>query len=1416
MKFKRKNQSILFRGLVLTMALALTVLCLPFNEMLMVYADLLSTDYSHMTIGKVDEEVSTSVTKGSTYYIPKAYIGGDKDYVVGNNISDANVKTSKVTVHYSSVLLGGVENGAALKGGDNETGIVSVATDSSSNYLGSFVADKIGAYTITYSYSYEIEGTTYSNSYEFKVESELTNASINFVENEKSFIPSVIDLALAKNGDTYKDLYLPTPELVDEENETVENVTYVTDRGEVGAKGNYVVVSAIGGVNSNTVTISKNVENEKLYISGDVFKNANLGAGKYTITYAYYIDGQFVTSSTKSTQVYAENNKYYTDYSLKLELASDWTDNGQTGVETKLPSATGVTSKDSKPASEKVDVYYTVSVYYKAANSDKNYELINATEYNEEAGEKIVNEDGTLVDATKFKPLNDGWYTFVYSITDFYGNTVSSTKGVYEYANIKDEQDPTPVVYEAKKEGEKNTEDQSYKLASRSVPNGVVVYAIGIDDNVSKADTKGVVLSRKIMTSETVSKLTITDYNEYNLVFNYRNTTNPAYVNLRTNNYIIRKQTGSVSSDVDMLNWLKENKYLIVVDNANASTIYDIFNAENYFDEIESVKTALANLSEDATEDEIASAKRTAAVEWLKSSASKEAGFAYLDVKETFGATSAENGMGSGQYYIHYIAKDAAGNEKDVSKSMYIGTYTDNDIPELRFPTTLSDFYFPTDVVKFDAPTASDNYDTNMLVRTTYRYLDVNGNVLDVNDKDGKVSNENLTDLRLDLDGKRVDNQLLTEKYNEYLKGEANGYVELTDKNASSYSIDLAKDLKYTEKLKNAVSLQIVSYVYDDNGNANIYGETISILNTIDNAPPKFVEPEETISQNTYEQGAEIELPSLTVMDDAVAFMDFEVNVYYVNGDTRTKISTYDFSSEREVLSESGAGKYTVNAGKFVAAFAGKYEASISVKDSKNNTIVSFANYTVSSRNIIQPPVINASLESKTVQLDGDDNYNPKDGITIPTPSVSYQIPDSVTYDVYSKNPSAYTDTTYVVKGVNANGKATNWSTTYGQQGSFKPTATGEYPIAYTVNLTVYNHKTFKYIDVDPSNDYKGGYYEFTNNGKTAEVVLNKEGKFEATITEGLYVIEKTEDGNVVIKKENIETSVPTNSALDGVDFETWFADMKNYNLTSDVYTIIVEDSKGPSIAEELYPTAISTEEISATEGYKLPIYAIQATDASGINMDKSKVVLSWKLANGTTGSHTYEKLSKDTEYTIKSSNGNVLDGTYTVTYTVYDNNNNYTTKEYTIAVGDNVAPTLKFDDKFVEEKFEIGNQLKIDISKVKFTDNKPFQENVKPTIKLVNSSTSKEIKYDVVGDTYIFEEFEEVGTYNLTVEIEDAVGNKTTESFSIEVSAKSSDTTMTYKVVGTILIVVSVLVLVGVIVYFIVSKVKLDKELKK
>jgi len=104
------------------------------------------------------------------------------------------------------------------------------------------------------------------------------------------------------------------------------------------------------------------------------------------------------------------------------------------------------------------------------------------------------------------------------------------------------------------------------------------------------------------------------------------------------------------------------------------------------------------------------------------------------------------------------------------------------------------------------------------------------------------------------------------------------------------------------------------------------------------------------------------------------------------------------------------------------------------------------------------------------------------------------------------------------------------------------------------------------------------------------------------------------------------------------------------------------------------------------------------------------------------------------------------------------------------------------------------------------------------PVITLKNTTTGEDLtaELELVAGVYKIK-LDKVGSYKLEVNVKDNVGNSAkTESFTFEVTAKSTDNTMTYKVVGTVLIVVSVVILAGVIVYFIVSKVKLDKELKK
>ena len=143
----------------------------------------------------------------------------------------------------------------------------------------------------------------------------------------------------------------------------------------------------------------------------------------------------------------------------------------------------------------------------------------------------------------------------------------------------------------------------------------------------------------------------------------------------------------------------------------------------------------------------------------------------------------------------------------------------------------------------------------------------------------------------------------------------------------------------------------------------------------------------------------------------------------------------------------------------------------------------------------------------------------------------------------------------------------------------------------------------------------------------------------------------------------------------------------------------------------------------------------------------------------------------------------------------------------------------MKTAENFVGTSFEIGDRVIIDTTKITFSDNVELPEGTEPTIKLVNTSTGAEVHYEKSGTKYIFDKFDKegsIGTYKLTIEVKDKVGNVGSKTIDFEVTAKSRNATNAYKAVGIVLIVVSVLVLVGVVVYFIVSKVKLDKELKK
>ncbi len=1490
---KVKKHSMLFKGIVMVVAFMLTALCFPVKELVALAVSDTDTDYNFLTIGDGKKEVETVVNRGGEYTIPDAYIGGNTSLKVGDssiNETDSDKNEDGYVITASSVKVSF----------NDEVDDKGVLKEVNSNGGEKFTADRIGTYTVTYSYSYYAQDdetkTILTNSHQLKVKSVLSSASFDLTDPNVIF-PDVVDLSVkgakekVEDVEKPKNVYLPTPKVTGENGKEIAVKLYKSlDEAKAANEADFVVVTATGGVNNSSFEISKETEGTRLYIDGSKFEDdaeaaVKFGAGTYTIKYSYYTRAKtgeslgepyFVTSTTKSFKVYNdENNPYYKNFDdIKLELSKSWVDNGKRGEESTLPTAIGVTPKDATPAGEEIAVSYKVQVRFKEKYGDSSYTQITPEDYppvTDEDGNEvdILEEDGEgnyyLADPTKFTPLKDGYYTFIYKITDFYGHEYETPEGVYKFDDVKDEKDPTVVLYDASQYADvedyedKEHKDEHEKLKTYATSNGVIVYAIGMNDNVTKTseaiqgvpaenENSKVRLTRKIMRgAETI--LEINEYNKYNLVFNYRDSSAyKAYQNFLTNNFLVRKAVAEdkslsgttvddkIKTDKDMLQWLQKHNYLIVVDNANAEKIYEIFNAEGnqIFDDIDSVKNAGDGIEAgDGHDEAVAEAKKNAAIAWLKSKAPEvlAKGFAYIDTDKTFGADEADDGTGRDNYYIHYIATDAAGNTTDVPYDISIVLLeTEEQAPEIRFSTTLQKTYLPNSVVTFNVPTATDNRDAEMQVVTLYRFLDGSNKPIKVKgkntDEDGtNLKGINLSSLWTDINEKMSKGMFLTDIYKAYHEVAAeveteDGYIDLTDSTASSYSIDLSE-------CKDALSLQIFSYVYDDCGNVGIYAETISILNSEDNAAPKFISAT-GMEDVEYLQDEDIELPTITVQDDAIGFVDYEVKLFHIEKDgTETEFDNVIDTKilSRRVWEQSKSGELKLYAGKFNASASGNYQARISIIDSKKNTIVYFANY------YVKPRVLGSSIQIEKGSISIPQSVELyKDTVFIPDPTVTYSIKNSVTYDIFKANSelykketassdekSRYNSTDYVILGVDSNGRAYDYYTNQGIVGSFTPKEEKQYEIQYTVNVTVYDFKNVTYTE-------DGGY--FTNEKLTKHKIYTiDENTFKVVFTDSakpaveIFVVR---EGDKFSAKDSTNEPIVTGSLstyeLTEEDLQQMFRDIQFFQRTSDVYYVTAQDTIAPTLREYEYVENISIDDLKNPEKYdmKLDIYGIECPDED-IDWTRSLVTVSGKLADGKTVNPMEYKGSFDKkvyEFTTDK------DATYTINYTVYDKSGHRTSKDYKVVVGDAIPPEFKFlKENIVKETYkleEVSGKKRLEIN---LNDIEVYDSGVKidavPEVTLYLGDDKIEEEDNLDSKILTFE-LKQTGNYTLTFTVTDTAGNKTTYEKKFTVEEKTQDAQMVYQTVGTILIVVSVVVLAGVIIYFIVSKVKLDKELKK
>lgn len=192
-----------------------------------------------------------------------------------------------------------------------------------------------------------------------------------------------------------------------------------------------------------------------------------------------------------------------------------------------------------------------------------------------------------------------------------------------------------------------------------------------------------------------------------------------------------------------------------------------------------------------------------------------------------------------------------------------------------------------------------------------------------------------------------------------------------------------------------------------------------------------------------------------------------------------------------------------------------------------------------------------------------------------------------------------------------------------------------------------------------------------------------------------------------------------------------------------------------------------------------------------------------------------------------------VARGKYTVVYKAVDKSGKEATEKKEIDVGDTVGPTINFS-KALEDKlnagFTLGENATLEInpnarisgedgynlSDIWVYDNSGFNYEtdedegvnyVPVTItisKPISGTLAPREKEEGSENTKNIYDFTTAGTYTISVTVSDKLGKPSTKTMTFVVKAKTSKSIDTTTILGTILIVVSVLILIGVVIYFV------------
>lgn len=1375
-KTKTKTKGIL-KGAALGFALMLAGSFFP-AQAIANAVDYTTGDEARLNTSRIEvdgQNQSFSVKRGDTVTVPSAeYVykkadGTQGTHVIGSKEYADTVTDSSVEVSYKAT-------------GDK----VDVVSNT-------FTAKAVGTYVITY--TVVDNGVPYS--YEQLVTVEASEASFEFEQNDKNIIPSVYDISIA--GD--KDVVLPLPTVNDDEDNAIltsaDQDYYVLNKDTTSlptgqdAKNVYVSISLAVSLEEDSISIkSREVQGKTEYYL-DHADLANLDGQDIKVFYAFYqkTGDVFVSSTSKTFTVkenyyYKDSKKETTGYDLVASFSGSKPDSAVVGVEKDLPKITATTSSNNTPSNEAVEVNYEIVVYKQNAKGNYND--------NDDVTSKVITEDG------KFKAVEEGSYKIVYKVSDFYGNKASESSTTFEIKNVKDSVSATAYIYDASNENAYNSEDNTYEsaenlLKNQTVNRNIVMYAVGGTDNMVKRyedltaeekenGTNYISLKRVIRDNSGIERFVVDNeaYHAYNLIFapaSPSGETTSVWKSIVNDNYQIEKQMITASEPVDTNNdeaiqkFLKDNNYLLVTTKFNKT-----------FDG----KDIVEGLTED---DEDATAKML------------EKGYAYVAPKTS--NYSFENKEGSFTFY--YYANDNVNNNKEASKYFTVklsNSFEDVSIPTITFSSDLQSAYLPSETFEFNVATATDSIASRLTTVTAYRYLDASKVALPADTTAGTTSaleyvvmNANSSLMKPVAEGGKWYAQ------KGIVKDATSGWF--IDEGASSYKVDL------TKRPAGANYVEILAYAVDDYGNVGFFNKVIRIADITDTKAPVLYKVVNAPEATPYDV-SKIPLPTLYFADANANYMHAQVKVYkLVKGTDGNITKTVVQSSGMKTTYDTQREYFKVDAGIFNASTDGDYQVAVTVADSGNHSVTSYFNYTVELGESTEKPKID-NITSDSIELEpGEAHY-------LVPPTFTMIENDKYGYVGIDDQDDAYTSTHYNVSVVSATSSDYELDESY-----FIGNSEGTYHLQYTAMLIQYEKNAL----VTEANKAAGKLF-FKN-----EKLMYNDG---------------INDYYVYIDQEK-ENALTANTSLQGDG--TPLADMTTLN---EIATVYVDQSEEQIIkVSEVFINVSIDEDAYAVNKFEELNHEVKIVKpyvefkGNGAEMNKKEsTVTITRTSGGTTSTVATINFEEWENAVVDNTSGNfkvvgndiylVLKdhGEYKIKYSIQaqaggqnigDPNTDHA---YSLSSGDTEKPWIDVDnDVIIKNKYSIGDKLVINMAGLTVSDNMTTDidtllgrlevtyknTTLNETAKTLENKATEDGKY-----IYEIEKLETAGDYVLTFIVRDEAGNiseATTVPF--EVTTSTSDPASAKEVMGGVLIGVSVALLVGVVGYFVVSKVKLDKKEK-